>query len=126
MEWPELDHRTGGAALGLGYALVLVILFRNPSGGLTAALTSPDTIIIGIVLPVGGLLAGGYVWLGWPGTAIVGVLAASYLGLWGVVFGLLVTGDLLMVRVSGLVAVSLSVVALLGSLRRVAATLWTE
>jgi hypothetical protein len=83
-------HEAGGAALLLGFLVVLVTLYREPASGVAAATASPGAVLYCIVLPAAGLLAGAYVSLGGPYSGVPLFLLGSYLGLFGL--GLLLSG----------------------------------
>jgi len=75
----QLDHRSGGVALALGYGLLVVTLFSDPGRGLDAATASVPDLLFSVVLPLVGLLSGGYVYRNLPFRTTVGFLTGSYL-----------------------------------------------
>lgn len=119
-------HQIGGGALVLGFVLVLAALYRNPTSGLAAATADPQSLFYFLVLPVVGLLAGGYSYLGGPFNAIPLFLLGSYLGVFGLAltFGTLLAPDPFGILLGlGLLLLTLSVVALVASVKRLAAFL---
>jgi hypothetical protein len=116
---------TDGAALMLGFALVLSLLYRNPVSGMDAIMADPASILYFGILPVVGLLSGGYAAFDGPYSAVLVLALGSYLG----VFGLALTvGTLLspppvgIITGVGIVLLVLAVVALVTSLLHVAAS----
>jgi hypothetical protein len=118
------SNEAGGGALAVGSLVVLLVLHRTPESVLAAATTGPRPALYFVALPALGLLAGGYAAIGGPYAAVPLFALGSYLG----VFGLgLALGSLLApppaggLLATGLVLLSLAVVALVSSIRRSAA-----
>jgi hypothetical protein len=112
---PGLDHRTGGAALAVGYVLLVVALFRDPANGLATATGSVQGVVLFLVAPTVGLASGVYGYLGAPLHTGVTLLTATYLAAVGVSLSLFLSGGVVLAMV-GLALFGLATVALLGSL----------
>lgn len=113
-----LDGRTGGAALVVGYLLLLGLVLANPAGG-PSVTASPRALVFLLVLPVLGLVAGVYAVYGGPFGGFGLFLAASYLGLFGVSLTLGLFGAPAVVTAVGAVAFVASAVALVVSAKAV-------
>lgn|GEM_PF-6350265 len=111
----SLDHRTGGAALAVGYVLLVVALFRDPASGRATATESIQGVILFLVLPAVGLASGGYGYVGAPLHTGVTLLTATYLAAVGVSLALFLSGDVVLALL-GLVLFGLATVAIVGSL----------
>jgi hypothetical protein len=108
-------HRVAGGSLALGFAALLALLYRDPTAGLAAATVGVQAVVSFVVLPVAGLLAGGYVAVDGPYETGLPFAFGTYLGIVGI--GVTV-GTLLAPRPSwtflgfGIVMLGLAVVAL--------------
>lgn len=111
----SLDHRTGGAALAVGYALLVAALFRDPASGLSTATASPQGVVFFLALPVVGLASGVYAYAGGPYRTALALVTATYLATVGVAVALFLTGGAVLVVFGGTLF-ALAAVALLGSL----------
>lgn len=112
-------NHLGGGALVAGYLLVLVLLFRDPASGVAAATGSLPAVLYFVVIPVAGLLAGAYSYVGGRhGTAGL-FLLGSYLGVFGLA---LLVGGLLAADPGGL-PVGVGVVLLLLALTALASSI---
>lgn len=111
----SLDHRTGGAALAVGYALLVAALFRDPASGLATATGSLGGVVLFLVLPGVGLVSGVYGYLGGPLHAGVTLLTATYLAAVGVSLVLFLSGGVVLALL-GLALFGLATVAIVGSL----------
>jgi len=109
--------RAGGAALVAGTALVLLVVYREPSTGVETATADAGSLLLFVVLPVGAVIAGVYAVLGGP-YAGAGLFAfGSYLGLMGLstVLGNALSSGGAALLVVGVVVVTLAVAALVAS-----------
>lgn len=120
----DLDHRAGGLALALGYGLLLVALFRDPVAGLATATDSVQGVVFFVVLPVAGLLSGGYVYRYWPYRTVVAFLTGTYLAVAGLALLVLPTATVL--TLLGAVLFGLAVLALAAPLTAAAAALFPD
>jgi hypothetical protein len=111
----SLDHRTGGAALAVGYVLLVVALFRDPASGLATATGSVQGVGLFLVLPGVGLVSGVYGYLGAPLHTVVTLLTATYLAAVGVSLVLFLSGGVVLALL-GLALFGLATVAIVGSL----------
>jgi hypothetical protein len=111
----SLDHRTGGAALAVGYVLLVVALFRDPASGLATATGSVQGIVLFLVAPAVGLASGVYGYLGAPLHTGVTILTAPYLAAVGVSLALFLSGGVVLALL-GLALFGLATVAIVGSL----------
>jgi hypothetical protein len=84
----RLDDRTAGVALLLGYALVLAILYQDPSTGIERATRELPATGYFVILPVAGIATGGYALLELPYRSVLVFFAASYLGVVGIALAL--------------------------------------
>lgn len=115
------SNEIGGGALVAGFLVVLLVLYRNPVSGATAATDGVTTILYFAVLPVAGLLAGMYAYIDGPYSVVPLFLFGSYLGVFGValmlgsVLGPNPVGLLLGI---GILLLSLSLVVLVASVLR--------
>jgi hypothetical protein len=113
----QVDNRTTGIALVLGYCLYALVLFEDPASGLETATGTPQGIVFFILFPLGGLASGVYTYLAGPFHSGLAVLTATYLGAVGITLTLLLTGVSIGVTIVGLNLFILAVIALVGSLR---------
>lgn len=111
----SLDHRTGGAALAVGYVLLIVALFRDPANGLATATGSVQGVVLFLVAPAVGLASGVYGYVGGPLHAGVTLLTATYLAAVGVSLSLFLSGGVVLALL-GLVLFGLATLAIVGSL----------
>lgn len=119
-------HEAGGAALLLGFLIVLATLYRDPASGLATATVGPGAVFYFLVLPAAGLLCGGYVLLNGPYSGVPLFVLGSYLGVFGLglLFGsLLAPGTDGLVLGVGLLLSGLATVALVASAWRLGAAL---
>jgi hypothetical protein len=112
--------KSSGIALAAGFMIVVLALFRNPQAGVNVATSGIASILFFLVLPVGGVLVGLYVYADGPYNAMVSFAYGSYLGI--VALGLLVSGigsnaPSGIQLVVGLITLPLSMVAILGSIQ---------
>jgi hypothetical protein len=117
---PFPDTRVAGVALILGYGLLLGVLFRTPSAGLSAAAASLSSLFLFLVLPVIGVLSGIYAYVGGRLHSVLVLVTATYLATVGVTLSLLTPSLSVAVDITGIVLFGLAVVALTGSLRATA------
>ena len=117
--------KIGGSALVAGFLIIVFVLYRDPVSGVDAATEGVATVVYFILLPVAGFLAGVYAYADGPYSVVPLFLLGSYLG----VFGLgLTLGSVLgstpvgLPRGIGVVPLSLSLVALVTSVLRTAAS----
>jgi len=104
----------GGTALVAGTALVLLVVYRDPTAGIETATAGVGPLVVFVVLPAGAVLAGVYAAVDGP-FAGAGVFAfGSYLGLMGLstVLGNALSSGGAALLVAGLVVVALAVTAL--------------
>lgn len=117
------DRRSGGAALLLGYLLVVGLLFWQPLRGLAAATASLQGSLYFLVLPVAGLVVGGYTLYGGPYNGVFLFAAANYLAVFGLALALGFVSIPPLVSLLGVGLVALAVVALFVSFRALLAYL---
>jgi len=111
----------GGAALGAGFLVVLLVLYQDPVSGWAAATRGVATVVYFVVLPVAGVLAGVYAYTDGPYSVVPLFLLGSYLGVFGLgltLGGVLGTGPLGVPFGVGVLLSVLSVVALVASILR--------
>lgn len=85
---PRLDDRTAGAALLIGYAVVLAILYRDPTAGIRQTTRGVPAIVYFFLLPAGGMVIGGYALFGGSYSGVFVFVAGSYLGVLGIALAL--------------------------------------
>ena len=109
------ENRVAGGSLVVGFAAMLALLYRDPSAGLAAATVDAMAVVSFAVLPVAGLLAGGYVLVDGPSETLLRFAFGSYLGIVGigVTFGSLAsTSPNASFLLLGFVMLGLAIVAL--------------
>jgi len=111
------DRRSGGAALLLGYLLVVGLLFWQPGRGVAAATASLQGSLYFLVLPVAGLAAGVYALYDGPYNGVFLFVAANYLAVFGLALALGFVSIPPLVSLLGVGLVALAVVALFVSFR---------
>lgn len=119
----EFDRRSGGAALLVGYLLVVGLLFWQPLRGVAAATASLQASFYFLVLPVAGLAAGVYTLYDGPYNGVFLFVAANYLAVFGLALALGFVPIPPLVSLLGLGLVALAVVALFVSFRALLAYL---
>ncbi len=116
----RVDHaKVGGAALAVGYALVLAVLYRSPGAGLEAATASGQSVLYFLVLPIAGVGAGVYAYRGGPYRTVPILILGGYLGVGGLglTLGALLAPETAgVVLGTGIAGVACAVVALVASL----------
>jgi hypothetical protein len=126
MARPGFDSRTGGVALIVGYAVLLLALFRNPGKGLETATATLQGGVFFVVFPVLGLASGVYLLLGREFRTVIAFCGGSYLGVVGVAMTMLPAANAVLTTVLGLFLMAVAVFALVASLRSSVATLAPE
>lgn len=119
----ELSSKTGGVALVVGFLLVLLLLYRDPTRAVAAATGTVQSLVFLLVLPIGGLVAGVYAYVEGPYHGTLAFLAGSYLGVFGLT--LIVgfrprSGPIAPLQGLGIVLLVASVVTILVSFQRLA------
>lgn len=108
----DLDRRTGGIALLVGYLLMVGLLYRQPVDGLAAAMASFRGIVYFVGFPIAGLAAGVYSLVEGPYNAVFLFGAGNYLAVFGLVLALGVIQGPPRVNVLGVVMIALAIAAL--------------
>jgi hypothetical protein len=112
----------GGAALLVGFVVMVAVLYaRNPVGAIEAATSGIEATVHFVVLPALGLAAGVYTSASGPYAGIPLFCFGSYLGVFGVglAFGTLAAvSPSIPLLIGGIALVALGVVAILTSLLR--------
>ena len=112
----------GGAALLAGFVVVIGVLYaRDPAAAIDAATSGVGATVYFAVLPVLGLAAGVYAYVGGPYSGIPLFSLGSDLGVFGVglAFGTLVAASpSLPLLIGGVTLVALAVVVIVASLLR--------
>jgi len=114
-------HEIGGAALVVGYAALLAVLYQDPTTGIAAATAEPTALLYFLVVPVAGLLAGAYAYADGPFAVVPLFALGSYMGVVGVLvtFGSLLSPTPVGVVLGvGILLVVLSVATLVASVVR--------
>lgn len=121
----ELSSKIGGAALVIGFLLILLLLFRDPTRVVPAATGGIQSLLFLLMFPIAGFVVGIYTYFDGPYNAGPVFLAASYLGVFGLtlIVGFPSSGIIGVFQVLGFVLFALSVVAILLSLQRLAEVL---
>jgi len=78
----RLDRRRGGIVLFVGYLLLVVVLFRDPTRG-SVALASAGAAVAFVVLPALGLASGAYAFLDRPYAGVGLFVMGNYLAFVG-------------------------------------------
>ncbi|WP_018257364.1 hypothetical protein [Halomicrobium katesii] len=109
----------GGVVLVVGYAIVLLAVYRTPASAFETATASPEAALYFLVLPAVGILGGIYAYRDGPFGAVPLFVLGSYLGFFGLALSL---GELLSARplgvplVAGLVGLLCATLALIAGL----------
>jgi len=114
-------NKIGGAALVVGFLVVVLVLYRDPVAGWNAATDGVATAVYFLVLPVAGILAGAYAYADGPYSVPPLFLLGSYLGVFGIALtlGTLLGPNPVGVHLGvGVVLLGLSLVALVASVLR--------
>jgi hypothetical protein len=78
------ENRVAGGSLVVGFAVLIALLYRNPSAGFAAATVDAMAVASFVVLPIAGLLAGAYVFADGPSETVLRFVFGSYLGIVGI------------------------------------------
>lgn len=112
-------NEVGGAALVVGFLLVALMLYRTPASGFETATANIRSVLYFLVIPLLGLFAGVYTYVGGAYGAVPLFLLGSYLGVFGVGLtfgGLLSQAPVGLPVAVGVASFLLAMVALVSSL----------
>jgi hypothetical protein len=116
IETLRLDDRAAGAALLIGHAVVVAILYRDPATGIRQATRGIPAVVYFLLLPAGGMVSGGYALLGGSHSSVFVFVSGSYLGVVGIALALEGVASA-PIALAGVGVFVLSVVAIVASVR---------